>query len=55
MTSIAIRLAIAAALAACLSGCVIYVAPDHKGWTHHHDSAPAPDEKPADTMPPATT
>ena len=48
------RLTVLAALAAVtLSGCIMYVGP-HDGWTHrdhHHDDAPAPDEKPADTMP----
>lgn len=43
-----------AAAAVALSGCIMYVAPDHDGWTYHHDHhdhMPAPDEKPADTMP----
>ena len=40
------------ALATSLSGCIVYVSPD-KTHIHHvgvHETAPAPDEKPADTV-----
>ncbi len=51
MKKFAIIIGLAAASAA-LSGCIMYVAPDHDHWTHHHDhDGPAPDEKPADTLP----
>ncbi len=52
MKTFVIAIALAAA-AAVLSGCIMYVAPDHdhNGWTRHHDDTPAPDEKPADTLP----
>jgi len=49
MKSIVFKLACVAALAASLTGCIMYVGP-HKG---HDDyaSAPASDEKPAETLP----
>lgn len=42
------------ALATTLSGCIMYVGPHDKDFRHHHhdsDDRPAPDERPADTLP----
>ncbi len=51
MRSIVLKLTIAAVLAATLSGCIMYVSPDSDHhYTWHKTNAPAPDEKPADTV-----
>jgi len=55
MKSIVLKLVAVAALASSLSGCIVYVSPDdhdHRVRFYHHidKDAPAPDEKPADTV-----
>ena len=49
-------LAAVAVIGVSLSGCIMYIAPHDGDWPHHHhhdDDKPAPDEKPADTLPSA--